>query len=337
MAITAIPDSRGKFRQGSTTDLLIKITELDGRPRDPSVIEVTIRGPEESPSDLGPIIVDDSEPFKVSNGYYVFSWEIPIDQTIGTYNVTWTYTVDGEDRIALQSLVVVQSEDNTLPSAFYSERIIMIREALAQHVHEAMNIPVFYEQAKPSRDNTNYYFSFNKWNQSSPINIYRNNQIVDTGATIDYFNGKITFDNQLMDADVIQTDYNFSWFSEDDLNRCLGNATQIINTYPPASNFVIETVPDRFIPVLFYSASACLLRMLMFSLQFQQPQQIFGGAEESQRAFSNFESLKKNYEDDTTTLLEQKKYGPLPKMTMLITPEYTLPGGRSRWFRMLFK
>ena len=37
-------------------------------------------------------------------------------------------------------------------------------------------------------------------------------------------------------------------------------------------------------------------------------------------------------------LYEQKKYGPYVGLTKTVTaPEFTLPGGRSRWFRYLFK
>jgi len=72
-------------------------------------------------------------------------------------------------------------------------------------------------------------------------------------------------------------------------------------------------------------------------LQFQQPAQIFGGPEQAKQAFANFETLKQNYSSDWEKLLEQKKFGPYPTTRMVVTPEYTLPGGRSRWFRYLFK
>jgi hypothetical protein len=75
----------------------------------------------------------------------------------------------------------------------------------------------------------------------------------------------------------------------------------------------------------------------MFCLNFQQPAQVFGGTEEAGKAIANFETLKQNYEKDAEKLLEQKKLGPYPKSRMVVTPEFTLPGGRSRWFRYLFK
>jgi len=72
-------------------------------------------------------------------------------------------------------------------------------------------------------------------------------------------------------------------------------------------------------------------------LQFQQPQQVFGGPEGAQKAFSNLEILKKNYEEEWKLLYEMKKLGPYTNLTRsIVVPSYTLPGGRSRWFRMLF-
>jgi hypothetical protein len=86
-----------------------------------------------------------------------------------------------------------------------------------------------------------------------------------------------------------------------------------------------------------YGAAKDALRQLMLCVNFQQPAQVFGGPEQAAKAFANFDTLKQNYEKDAEKLLEQKKLGPYPKSRMVVTPEFTLPGGRSRWFRYLFK
>ena len=72
-------------------------------------------------------------------------------------------------------------------------------------------------------------------------------------------------------------------------------------------------------------------------LNFQEPALVFGGTDKAQQAFSNFESLKQNYEKDWDKMVDNKKFGPYPSGFNVSTPEYTLPGGRSRWFRYLFK
>jgi hypothetical protein len=46
--------------------------------------------------------------------------------------------------------------------------------------------------------------------------------------------------------------------------------------------------------------------------------------------------LYEAYKEDWEKLLEAKKVR-LPNIKTIITPEYTIPGGRSRMFRYLYK
>ncbi len=97
------------------------------------------------------------------------------------------------------------------------------------------------------------------------------------------------------------------------------------------------TIDDRYIPIILYGAAIDALRQLILCIQFQQPKEVFGGPDGAKDAASTFETLKKNYEEMFYKLLEQKKNGPYTGLTKtIVTPEYTLPGGRSRWFRQLF-
>jgi len=341
--IRSVASFRGKFRQGGIADLLLKITDFDGTPTDPSLIECTIEGPMETTSidmvvtTTGPTVVDTSSPFLIETGYYVYSWDIASDQSVGTYNVTWEYIVDGETKYEYQTVTVVESATNALPSSFYTERLILFREALEYHLLCAQSIPVYFEQARPSRDNTTFQFSFPNWNQSSGVKIYRNGNIINSGVEVDYFKGSVTFDNELLPQETVNADYNFKWFDEESLTRFLVNSLQTVNSFAPHTGYNLDDVPDRYVPVVLYGAAKDALRQLMMCVNFQQPAQIFGGPDNAQKAFSNFEILKQNYSKDWEKILEQKKYGPYPKTLCVVTPEYTLPGGRSRWFRMLFK
>lgn len=337
--IRSVASYRGTFKQGSIADLLIKITDFDGTPVNPTAIQCTITtgAPADDPSANFTIITDTSNPFKIADGYYVFSWDIDSDQTIGDYYVTWEYLVDGETKFEYQIVTVVESSANALPSSSYTERLIAFREALEYHISCAQTIPVYFEQAKPSRDNTIFRFTFNDWNQSAGVKIYKNENIVNSGAEVNYFEGTVTFDTQLLPQETVNADYNFKWFSEEELDRFLVNALQIMNTFPPHSGYTLDDVPDRYVPIILYGATIDALRQIMLCINFQEPQQVFGGPEAAQQAFSNFETLKQNYQKQWEKLVEQKKYGPWPKTLMVVTPEYTLPGGRSRWFRYLFK
>ncbi len=341
--IRSVSSFRGTFRQGSIVDLLLKITDFDGTPIDPSFIDVAIEGPIETASvdmvvtSSGPEVVDTSDPFKIEDGYYVYSWDTSINQSIGTYDATWTYVVDGKERYEFQSFTIVESGANSLPSSFYTERLIAMREALEYHLSCAQTIPVYFEQAKPSRDGMKFDFTFPDWNQSAGVRIYRNEKIVNSGVEVDYFKGSVSFDTTLLSQEIVHADYNFKWFSEEALTRFLVNALQTVNIFPPHTGFNLDDLPDRYFPIVLYGAAKDALRQIMMCLNFQEPAQVFGGTEAAQKAFSNFETLKQNYHKDWEKLVEQKKFGPYPKTRMVVTPEFTLPGGRSRWFRYLFK
>ena len=96
-------------------------------------------------------------------------------------------------------------------------------------------------------------------------------------------------------------------------------------------------MPERAITPVIYAAVTDALREMLMSLQFQEPQMVFGSPERAQNVFSNLDNLKKNYEESLKGLLDAKKNGPYTGLTKaIVVPEYTLPGGRSRWFRYLF-
>jgi hypothetical protein len=188
------------------SDLLLKITDFDGTPVDPSTIECTIIGPVEGPSAAGDVVVTGVTPYQIETGYYVYSWEIDEDQLLGTYDVTWEYIVDGETKYEYQQVVVVESATTSLPSSNYTERLIQFREALEHHIGCAQSIPIYFEQAKPSRDNTTFKFTFKNWNQSPGVQIYKNENVVNSGVEVDYFNGSVTFDTHLLPQETINAE-----------------------------------------------------------------------------------------------------------------------------------
>jgi len=330
--IRATTSHTGKFTQGGLATLLLKITNFNGMPVDAEDIYIEVYN--EGSGDL--VTLDNNIPEHVDTGFYVIDWNIPTDQEKGEYRVVWNYVADDIQKTEVQNMVI--SEKNTTTATLmYTGRELEFRLALEHHLNCAQSIPVYFEQARPSRDNKIFKFSFGNWNQSSGVQIYRNDNIVNCGIEVDYFKGKVIFDEELLPQEKVNADYNFRWFSDEELQRFLNNAVQLVNIYPPASNYNLGSVPNQFIPVILYSAAKDALRHIMMCLQFQQPQQVFGGEEGAQRAFSNMEALKKNYEGEVDKLLENKKYGRYPRIAMNVVPEYTLPGGRSRWFRMLFK
>jgi hypothetical protein len=319
----AIADEKGTFIAGTAGTLLLRITSFQGVPVDPESISITIR------YDANNELVKTGTPEKATSGFYVYEWDIPANQTTGKYNATWSFIVDGEEGSELQSVIVAADGDD---SEIYSGRAQDIKSVLEQYLYCCQNVPVYFEQARPSEDNKIYRFTFPRWNQSPGIKIYRNkkDQLITNNVEINYFNGILTFDNYLTPYDKIYADYNFRWFNDEELYDFLQMAMGAFNVQPPASpRYTLETLPDYWVTAIVYHAAADALRRLMLCLNFQEPRYVFGGDDQFSTTFSNFDTIKKNYEESYKQLFEQKKLGPYPKTIASVVPSYTLPGGRS--------
>lgn len=327
--IRAVTSFSGNYVQGAGATVMIKITNFDGSPLDAEDIVISIYD-----SGGNMVTLSANIPEHVDTGYYVYDWNILSTQAMGEYTIVWSYIVDDIEKAEIQYATVAEKDVNTF---WFSGRRLDFRLALEHHLACAQSIPIYYEQSRSSRDNKTFRFSFPRWNQSTGVRIYRNEILVNSGVEVNYFDGSIVFDTALTSHDTVNADYNFKWFSDEELNRFIINALQSVNTFAPHSSYSIDTVPDRYIPAVLYGAAKDALRQLMMCLNFQQPAQVFGGTENAQKAFANFETLKQNYSKDWEKLCDQKKFGPYPSTRMIVTPEYTLPGGRSRWFRYLFK
>ncbi len=327
--IRAVADRRGSFVQGTRATVFLRITDGNGRARDASPVTCTI-------TDLGSAVVASGSPEHATTGFYAFDWDIGDTQATGTYSVLWEYTVEGDKTESQEIIVTAASTIN--PPSLYAARILEFRNSLEFMITAAQNIPVYRELAKPSADNQTFYFTFPRWNQVVGSRIYVNNKIVQTGLEINYFDGYVTFDDPLTEYDTVKADYNFRWFKDEELDRFLSNGVHLVNLWPPSQRGAsLYNIKDNYIPLVLYGAAIDAIRRLMMDLQFQEPQMVFGGPEGADKAVKNLESIKKNYEETWNKGLEQKKNGPYVGLTRtIVTPEFALPGGRSRWFRYLF-
>ena len=337
--IQAIVDSRGQLRQDGLASFQIRISNFDGQPINPEVITVTVKNEAGTIAESSTTALDAVPPEKVADGFYAFDWIVATDQTTGKHTITWNYTIDGTAREEIQNIVIAE---NATDSTFYSGPRFILRNSLDQLIHCAQAIPVYNEQAKPTRDKKVYQFTKGLWNQTSSMRIYRNERILTVAddLEIDYNDGIVTFTDTQLTQDTITADYNFRWFSDDQLDQFIDSGINKLNSFPPFSPIfnltTVVTSGQQWLPVVLYGAATDAIRTLMMCLQFQEPAQYFGGLDRAQQAFGNFETLKQNYEKLWETLLGNKKFGPYPEGRLVVVPEFTLPGGRSRWFRYLF-
>lgn len=330
--IRAVADSRGTFIQGSKSVVFLMLTDLDGNAQDADPISYTI-------TDVNNNVVQTGTPEKAATGYYALDWNISPSQDAGTYTVLWSYSVQGNTGTELQSVVIagVDSPQSSWPD-LYSGRIQDFRGQLTFMIRSAQSIPVYNEPAKPTTDFLTYNWTFPRWNQSAGVRVYRNRVPVTTGFTVNYFDGNIKFDQPLTQFDRVTATYNFRWFKDEELDRFLSNSLHIVNFYPAITNYSLMNLPDQYIGIVLWGAAVDAFRHMMTDILFQEPALVFGDEAAIERAFQRMETTKKNYEDMFTKALDTKKYSRnyVGLTRGIVVPEYTLPGGRSRWFRYLF-
>ena len=114
-----------------------------------------------------------------------------------------------------------------------------------------------------TKDRKTFSFSFPRWNQTDRVKIYRNKQLVTDEVEINYFKGTITFDNELLPQDIIHADYDFRWFSDDQIDVFLNMALLAFNSYPPVKGYSLTNVPSHYIPAVLYGAARDALRNIL--------------------------------------------------------------------------
>lgn len=224
-------------------------------------------------------------------------------------------------------------------TTIYNDLISDFRYAFLDH---AQNIPVYNEVLLKNSTTSPTIFdaAFNNWNKKPTPRIEVNEVLTTTGFTINYDEGTIIFDSALEYNDWVRATYRFSFFSDEQIESYFRQATAIWNMNPPyggVSNIYVADFTLR--SVLMIGAATFAFRDLLMSLAFQEKRIIFDNTswnESWKSIHSLFKDLAESYKNDWEKLLEAKKFR-LPRISSIVVPEYTLPGGRSRFFRYIYK
>ena len=338
--VRAVLKNTGTFTKGFAVSLTLSISDQGGNAIDASNVAIVVRDSDGADVTFktvsgGTRSGDDLNPEPVSKGFYFYQWYLDSDIEAGTYTVVWTYEIDDVTYTQVEEVIVA---DDGVSTDIYSDKMRQMRTSLRHLLCCATKVPIYNEQAKPSSDCKTFYFTKGNWNQTpSQTRIYRNGHtILNSGITIDYAEGKVVLDEPISQAEWISADYNYSWFSDEQLTDYIIGAIQVYNSAPPVKGYDYRTLPDYATRGVLYKAATDAIRELMMCLMMPEPAQLFGGYERASQISGQLETLKKNYEGDWKWIYENKKFGPYPSIRIVTVPSYTLPGGRSRWFRYLF-
>jgi len=330
----------GTYVQGTKATFIVSTIRARGEPSGFTNPQVRVEDSTETTT-----VLADSDMTRAPEGYYFYDWDVPAALTPGTYVATFSSDLLDVTYEKRQQITVIENAgiptQQVLNGNAESDMIV----GLYYMIKETQEIPVEYEQAKVSANGLRAIFTFDNWNAFyDKLTIYRNGEVVNSGYTIDYDNGEVIFSEALTEFDTVHADYNFSWFKADELMTFLRLAVNEINLVPPGGGArTIGNAPEIWYPAIIYGAARNVYRRLIHDLSYQQPRIVYGvgadgsGANGVDKAIDNFRYLKENYEKDFETAAKNAKRNIWPSIGAVVASEFTMPGGRSRWFRYMYK
>lgn len=327
-------NTKGSFIAGTTGLFFLTFSDINGALFDPSNIDGTILDSD------GATVETITAADRLELGEYVMEWQIPGTQEPGLYTLRVDYVLDqvggSEVEFFTESFSVLERD-----AAVLSPVVIIFRKLLETLIGYTQRIPVFHEIGRLNEERTTAVFSFPRWNQPAGARIFVNGNLTTSGFNVDFLHGEITFSSILSQYDEIQASYSFRWFSDDTLDKFIEQAVDVFNQYPPHTVYNIATLEGNYSRAgvtVAHQAAVFAIRTLILDLHIQEPAKVFGGMERADKLMGSLNSLKENIESEIAELYKMKARGPYTGLTKTVTvPEFTLPGGRSRWFRYLFK
>lgn len=321
---------------------LYHIFEYNGRLADPTVTPgVTVVDKDKH------TVLATSQATQESTGVWYYDYFVPVDADSGRYYDKWTYqligdTTDTEDLTYFEihpKDTVINFTDSVISSRWSSQMYQAVRDLSSYFIYEAQHIPIYSEEAMRTADLDQFSFAFKSWNKDPRPLVRVNNRIVNKGWYADW-DGSIFFETPLTETDRVTAQYNFAYFSEEELANFVMAGIHAMNSVPPASEIYldIQTVPAHWWYGILLQASIHALRRLVFGLSFQERAIIFGepGSQGVSSAGDRWTNLYQQYSELWLTVSTNVKTKKLPQIGQIVIPEYTLPGGRARWYRYMY-
>ena len=328
----------GAYVQGTLATFIISTIRARGEPTGFTNPQIRIET-----TDLSSVILADSNMTRAPESYYFYDWQVPSNLTPGTYRATFSSSLNGEIFEKKQYITIIANNGIPAQQILTTNKESELVVGLYYMIKQTQEIPVEYEMAKVSSNGLKAIFSFQKWNTFyDKQTIYRNQEPINTGFTVDYDHGEVIFEDALTEFDTIHADYNFSWFNAEEMFTFLKLSINEVNLVPPGSGVQLANAPELWYPAIIYGAAKNVYRRLIHDLSYQQPKIVYGLDPSGQgggfeKAIDNFRYLKENYEKDFEQAAKNAKRNQWPTIGAIVAPEFTMPGGRSRWFRYLFK
>ena len=282
-----------------------------------------------------------------ANGVWYVDWYVPPDLAIGPWYDRWTFKWEssGVTTESISEFQVHAANDAifwaspTTSTNISSPVRAMLNDLENDFLFEGQHSPIYWEQGLSLGDDKTFRFAHKNWRNDFEPMIRLNKRLKLDGFALDW-NGVLRFNKALTPEDSVYTTYQFRYFSDEEMLDFLVAGMEALNSIPPVSEYYMQltSTPGYWRYGIILYAALTGIQRLIYGLNFQEKQLIFG--DDWSVVNAKIANLSKIYADYNTTWQEfakNIKSRRLPAIGLNIQPEFTLPGGRSRWFRYLYK
>ncbi len=166
------------------------------------------------------------------------------------------------------------------------------------------------------------------------------------------FNGKVFFYDgpgntvAIQPYDDVFVTYQFKLITTRDINRAARQSLHEIVAQPGANKITeIYQAPIHWDAAIVYGAAGRLLKQIALYLTVPEPSVFFSFGQrdpdeirqDAKSAFDNINKKSQEYLERFDKMKEKLAIERYPMTGVIVTPEFQLPGGRSRFFRSLWK
>ena len=211
-------------------------------------------------------------------------------------------------------------------------------DALMDLLSEVMEVTVDRELGRIENETT-VSFTWDNWSTVEDPKIFLNDVLLESGYTVDRQKGIVTFDSPLRinnPIDRVEADYKHGVFSQAQLINFMEIGMAEFNAQPRQSNFTIKNAPAYAQAAVILGGAYYAICAILMGLINQQSRVRWGDENTWDKVQGILTTLKENYKSSVTKIYESKKLR-LAQPAAIVVPEWTLPGGRSRFFRYLYK
>lgn len=270
--------------------------------------------------------------------------------------------VDPDGAINFESkdsvMLKINVDDETSPTPLHMRQFVASYQVVNMLQIDALNsitspfteVPINYEQARISLDGSEASFTWKNWMSTYDPVVYKNDILIGSGYTPNYTDGKLSFSPVLSSGynktdvfdtalyepiDRVNCDYRYSVFTIQQLISYMRAGVANFNASFPISSYTVNTQNQAVQGAALFGGAYYLYNAVVAGFINQQ-WRVQWGEEEWQEALNIAKTMKENTKSVFDQIIEAKKHTLAKGIQGIVVPEYTLPGGRSRFFSYLF-